>query len=266
MDAQPVFLPHRGRTAFLGRWVVGRPVGSTAFEKLPRVPPLGEAKDPGQRLDFLTAGKLIGMKPRLLFDAWAEARAALNEFVMVENRLMAAGFNHSALQGELWRQSGKDTLAVLRETAATAFDAHQDVAQARTRLGAEYGEPKDQDAAAVAAFDVALAQKYASAEPLGRAQMRDRTDPRVLAALTRAPRAISEITDAELAEMRERHIEVHFPYSAAAFEALEDCIDAPRRCVAEGLHIVGTSCGKKPAELVEGWGGAGEYFLNFVEK
>lgn len=263
MDNQPVLLPYRGRTAFLGRWVLGSPVGSSAFEKLPRLPKLADARDPREKLDILTAGKGLGIKPRLLFDDWAAARTALNEFAQVENRLTAAGFTHQALQNELWKApgGGKDALAVLRETAATAFDAHDFIVKETARLGVSYFEP-EQTEAAQAVFDAVLAQKHAAAPPAERVRLRYSDDVRLLAALSRAPRAISEIQDAELDEMRARYVEVHFPHSHATFAALEDCIDPPRRTVREGLHIIGTACGRKPAELVSGWGAAGEWIVD----
>jgi len=249
-----------GAPRFLGRWLAGEPVGSSSFTKLPKVPPLGEAKDARDRLDILTAGKGLGAKPRLLFDAWAEARGALNNFALADRRLTEAGFTHDALRDALWREAGKDTIATLRETAGVAFDAHDFIEKARAKLAAESFEP-EQTEAERAAFDVALATKYASLPHAERLAWCYRGDPRILAALTRAPRAISEIADAELDEMRERHIATHFPHSLETFEALEKCIDPPRRTVAEGLQIVGSACGWKPAELVEGWGAAGQWIV-----
>lgn len=131
------------------------------------------------------------------------------------------------MQGELWKQAGRDLLATMREASGKAHDAAEFIGTSRLKLGSEYFEPAASETERTAR-DLAIAQHYLAAGQVDRTLFRRRTDPPLLAALTRVPRILLDLTDAELDELRSEYIAHYFPHTTAAFVALEDCLAAPR--------------------------------------
>jgi hypothetical protein len=251
----------RDKPVYLGRWVLGEPVGANGFEKLPRVPSAGDAATPREKLDIRTASASLAMKPRFLWDALLEVRGALLEFAAADERLRQGGFGQQALRDALWRESGEETLTTLREAAGKTFDAADHIAKNRARLAAEYFEPEATETER-AAFDLAIAQKFAAAETAERLRMRLTRDPRLLAALSRVPHILSEVTDADLEEMRADHVKANFPNSDAAFDALRTAIDALHTAIVAGLGMIEGGTGRPRGDLVAGWGPAGRWILD----
>ena len=243
-----------------GRWTLGEPVGANGFEKLPKTPSLATAATPAERLDVRTADAALGMKPRRIYDAWQETVAVLRNFVGETERLGKQGYTLKALDDATWRFASETTVPVLREAAGTAFDAAEFITKNRTRLATEYFEPAEDDVARPA-YDVALAAKYAGAEPSARTELRANPDPRVLAALQRVPRALSGISDAELRDMQAEYVRQRYPHATSAFEALQAAAECLQMAVATGLGIVEAASQRKRAEVVATWGPAGRWVI-----
>lgn len=249
------------RPRYLGRWLLGEPVGEFGFEKLPRVPALTEAAGQQEKLDIRTANAAISVKPRLAWDALLEVRGTLAQFAAMDQRLRADGFTMQALKAQLWKQAGESAAATMREAAGRGVDATEHVGKWRAKLAAETFLREESDAERVA-YDLAIAQRFASANAGERARLRLQGGARVLAALERAPRVISSVTDDELAEARDYRLKTDYPHSVAAFEALLHAVNPLRTAIVAGLGMIDEGAGRTVAELVSGWGAAGEWVVS----
>lgn len=218
---------------------------------VPDAPPLASAD---QKRDVREASGLVARKlPETVFAAFLAARRAIAEAATGEAGLRADGYSGKALQAAL-PKLGEQVRAVIGGHAAEAHRASIIVDEALERAGAvRVDHAQDDDEAArtrrelvLAVQDIAIVQSLAALSPaesallIERRQLPKRLDDlRVLDALRAAPRALTPLTDNELAAILEMGVAKRWPHTVHIATSLREALVETQRVMALAFSMCG---------------------------
>jgi hypothetical protein len=266
----------QGQVLNMGAW------GWPPETALPELQPLLRDATPRQRRDHRFAEGLRSVGPSALFDCLLACREIMADVVEVDIKLRADGYGGNALvnakadrgeslltkfRGVIGKASGvQDRLNAVRADLASEYFETGDANRYLSTLGlrepadSEADPPKETAVAVQAAvYDVAIAQALKPLTPAEKTQVLEQralpaqlNDPRVLAALFRAPLMLLPFDDDEMRGIAALAFARNWPKTASVAGAVSKMLDVVQPVAGEALWLVGQMIDPtKPAQVFE---------------
>jgi hypothetical protein len=273
-----------GGVLFLGTWrwfdLAGKPA-------LPELPALAVNASMRTAIDHRFATGLDG-RVQTLFNAFSSARRVVDECVQAGNQRRIDGFTKQALANAL-AASAAPLLPRLRTATKSVLSIASRVAEVKSRLAKEMVQATDEahlaaeldltgvpaadeaqttrplsrdaqtEAVVAATFDCAILGALRPLEPGDRQSLIDGrripdtlADPRVVAAVFRAPRVLVPLKDDELTAYARLAFLQHWPLSASVVNEVNGMIHECRIVLAEAAKQVGALLdAEKPLDVFD---------------
>jgi len=252
-----------GSMVNLGRWTwpIERP--------LPELPPLPRDVTPRQRRDHHYAEGLRTSAPPELFAALITCREILADVVEIDKKLRADGYSGNALS-RIVVERGQSLLRKFQGVIGKAENVQDRIDEVRRDLAREHFDTADANrymqslglrdddetetdrpretavAVQTAVYDVAIVQALKALTPPERTLVLEErelpkvlSDPRVLSAVFRAPRALMPFDDEELRGIAALAFRSNWPKTAAVTAAVSAMLEALRPPAGDALLSVG---------------------------
>ena len=235
---------------------------------LPELPKLPSGATARQRRDHRFAEGLRSEMPDLLLKSLLNLRETIAHGVEAEIALRADGYSGKAIAGERVK-IGKKMCVHIGDAIERAADASRRLAKARQTLASEGLATKDSDrflaelgvddraeelpdettrAVTSAVYDTAILAALRPLEQIEKTLLfansgarlpRQLDDPRVLAAVFRAPRVLVPLSDDELRRVAHLAFRANWPKVAAVALVIEEMLDQVRQVAGEALRLAG---------------------------
>jgi hypothetical protein len=241
-------LGYRDKNYILGRWAAGAAVGELDFEGLPGFVAPKNA-DEQTRKDYKAASVLVGLKPRFAFDEWLAARQELADFLKEEHRLELRDYQGEALRDAL-QGLGLRTINALELSAKKVYSFHQEALAAFEKYSAPQPASAGETETQSAAFDLAIASKFAAMPTHEKATFLAllarpdaAVDLRTLEALYRVPAALSGLSADDLANIRAATLMKNWPQVASGVNVIAQCVGPAHDAIGTAITVVSGRAG-----------------------
>lgn len=252
---------------------------------LPELEPLPRSFTARESRDHRLADGLRVALPPSLFDAFMAGRRAIERATTYPRELRTEGYSGQALQRKLTRE-GELILPDLKTATEAAMKAEDRAAEVRRTLGAETLTTEDEDGAFLAAlgmgdppavregtmpraeavatvtsavqrsiFDAAVVQALQPLSPADRSLLLEERalpkqldDPRVVAAVFRAPAVLSPLKPDERAALARMAFKMNWPKVHAVAAAIDEMVRVSREVLGEAVYLVGGMLTDKPMD------------------
>lgn len=252
---------------------------------LPELEPLPRSFSNRESRDHRMAEGMRATLPSSLFEAFMASRRAIERATTYPHELRHEGYSGQALQRKLTRE-GDLILPDLKTATEAAMKADDRVAEVRRTLGAETLTTEDEDGAFLAAlgmsdppavregtmpraeavatvtsavqrsiFDAAVVQALQPLNPADRALLLDERalpkqidDPRVVAAIFRAPAVLSPLKPDERAALARMAFKTNWPKVHAVTAAVDEMVRVSREVLGEAVYLTGGMLTDKPLD------------------
>lgn len=257
-----------GEVIFLGHWP--SPLDADGDPDLPELPPVPTHSTPRQRRDHRFAESLRREQPKVLLKTLLACRQVIGDAIAAEIELRGEGYTDKALAKMLAKhgafllesiggviglaRNSSDRLAEIRRTLAGELQGSLDAGKFLKALDSGIADDDSEAdkrgdtevAVQTAIYDMAIVQMLKPLDPSDDGLVMERRqlpkqldDPRVLAAIFRAPSALLPYTEDQMKAIAALAFERNWPKTAMMAGVVEAMLEQVRPVAGHALLLIG---------------------------